>query len=480
MLRENTKILKRIQRTSDALVTGLCFAAAYFVKRDLLPFGYAGLTTSVNYYTVLLSVIIIWYLCLNGFDIYRPFREHSLSWFFITIVKATLTGFVFLSLILFIFHMKEVSRLFLGIFCILNVACLFLMRVCIVFILQKIRTKGFNTRNVLIIGSKLQAESVIKSIDENKAGGYKILGCFDPEKEKVGKSVGNGYIVLGTMEQLLSYLKDNVVDELIFAMPLGKIDFVGKHMAEAESMGVRIRIIPDWQLQDLAYKPNIAHLKIAQFSGIHTLTLQSTPSNEELLMIKTILDYAFAVFFILIGLPIFLAISIAIFFSSPGPVFYKQVRLGQNGRKFNLIKFRTMVPDADQKINELKALNEADGPVFKIKNDPRIIPGIGVFLRKTSLDELPQLFNVVMGDMSLVGPRPPIPTEVNDYDLWQRRRLSMKPGLTCLWQIAPHRNELSFDEWMKLDMEYIDKWSLKLDFVLLFRTAGAVLTGAGR
>lgn len=197
-------------------------------------------------------------------------------------------------------------------------------------------------------------------------------------------------------------------------------------------------------------------------------------------MIKTILDYAFAVFFILIGLPIFLAISIAIFFSSPGPVFYKQVRLGQNGRKFNLIKFRTMVPDADQKINELKALNEADGPVFKIKNDPRIIPGIGVFLRKTSLDELPQLFNVVMGDMSLVGPRPPIPTEVNDYDLWQRRRLSMKPGLTCLWQIAPHRNELSFDEWMKLDMEYIDKWSLKLDFVLLFRTAGAVLTGAGR
>ena len=134
-----------------------------------------------------------------------------------------------------------------------------------------------------------------------------------------------------------------------------------------------------------------------------------------------------------------------------------------------------MVTDADQRLAELKDLNEADGPAFKIKNDPRIIPFVGKFLRKTSLDELPQLINVLKGDMSLVGPRPPIPREVDEYEIWQRRRLSMKPGLTCYWQIAPSRNDLSFDEWMRLDLAYIDNWSLQTDFMLLFKTAFAVL-----
>ncbi|MCG8531001.1 MAG: sugar transferase, partial [Desulfovibrionales bacterium] len=159
---------------------------------------------------------------------------------------------------------------------------------------------------------------------------------------------------------------------------------------------------------------------------------------------------------------------------------FRQERMGQNGRRFQLLKFRTMVVDADKMVDDLQALNEADGPAFKIAKDPRIIPWVGAFLRKTSLDELPQLINVLKGEMSLVGPRPPIPFEVEKYETWQRRRLSMKPGLTCIWQIAPRRNDLSFEEWMRLDLEYIDKWSLGLDFSLLVKTARAVLTGAGR
>lgn len=143
-------------------------------------------------------------------------------------------------------------------------------------------------------------------------------------------------------------------------------------------------------------------------------------------------------------------------------------------------KFRTMVPDADKRQNEFLALNEADGPAFKIKKDPRIIPYIGTFLRKTSLDELPQLINVLRGEMSLVGPRPPIPGEVEQYDIWQRRRLSMKPGLTCIWQCAPKRNDICFNEWMKMDLHYIDNWSLWLDFKILFKTVKAVLAGDGR
>ena len=145
-----------------------------------------------------------------------------------------------------------------------------------------------------------------------------------------------------------------------------------------------------------------------------------------------------------------------------------------------LYKFRTMRADAEARRDELQALNESDGPAFKIKNDPRIIPFVGTFLRKTSLDELPQLINVLRGEMTLVGPRPPIPAEVEEYDVWQRRRLSMKPGLTCIWQSTSNRNEVGFEDWMKMDLSYIDNWSLRLDLRILLKTAAVVLTGAGR
>lgn len=181
-----------------------------------------------------------------------------------------------------------------------------------------------------------------------------------------------------------------------------------------------------------------------------------------------------------ITLPLFIIIFVAIKISSNGPILFKQERLGLNGRNFNVYKFRTMKADAAEHFQDVKTLNEADGPVFKIKNDPRVIPYIGTFMRKTGLDELPQLINVLTGEMSIVGPRPPIPSEVKKYDIWKRRRLSMKPGITCLWQITPCRNEVYFDDWMKLDLKYIDTWSLWLDFKILFKTIGVVLTGSGR
>lgn len=179
-------------------------------------------------------------------------------------------------------------------------------------------------------------------------------------------------------------------------------------------------------------------------------------------------------------LPLFLIIGCAIKIFSPGPIFFKQERSCLNGRSFNVYKFRTMVPDAEKRFDEVKKLNEADGPVFKIKKDPRIIPFIGALLRKTGLDELPQLINVLRGEMSLVGPRPPIPAEVKQYDIWQRRRPSMKPGLTCLWQCAPKRNEMGFNEWMKMDLNYIDNWSFWLDLKIIFRTVKVVFLGEGR
>jgi exopolysaccharide biosynthesis polyprenyl glycosylphosphotransferase len=175
--------------------------------------------------------------------------------------------------------------------------------------------------------------------------------------------------------------------------------------------------------------------------------------------------------------PLFLLVGFIIKLSSRGPVLFTQYRAGLNGRKFTLYKFRTMYNDAYKKLSDVEKLNEMDGPVFKIKNDPRVTP-FGRFLRKFSIDELPQLYNVFIGHMSLVGPRPPLPKEVDQYELWQRRRLSMRPGLTCLWQIRG-RNKVDFNQWMKLDLEYIDTWSLKLDFYILVKTVPVVLFGIG-
>ncbi|MEA1967044.1 MAG: sugar transferase, partial [Thermodesulfobacteriota bacterium] len=347
-------------------------------------------------------------------------------------------------------------------------------------VLKKIRTNGHNTRNLLIVGSQTRARQVIEVLEANKATGYMILGCFDVDEEKVGQSVLNDHKVIGLVKNLEAYLRDNIVDELIFAMPLRKLENGDRYIAFAESMGINVKILPDWELYHLMYRPDIAAIRFEDFFGVYTMALQTTPLNEGEMLLKHVGDFLAALALTIILLPVFIVIGIAIKVFSKGSVFYTQERLGMNGRRFMVYKFRTMVEDADELLKELAEMNEADGPAFKIKNDPRIIPYVGTFLRKSSLDELPQLFNVLKTEMSLVGPRPPIPKEVDEYSVWHRRRLSMKPGMTCLWQIAPERNELDFEEWMKLDLQYIDNWSLFNDFKILVLTAKAVLTGAGR
>jgi exopolysaccharide biosynthesis polyprenyl glycosylphosphotransferase len=196
------------------------------------------------------------------------------------------------------------------------------------------------------------------------------------------------------------------------------------------------------------------------------------------LIVKRIVDFAVALVAVVAILPVMLLVALVIKLTSPGPVLFAQKRVGHNKRKFTMFKFRTMVVDAERQMEQLQHLNEVSGPVFKIKNDPRITP-IGKFLRKTSLDEVPQLFSVLKGDMSLVGPRP---LPIRDYEGfnedWQRRRFSVKPGITCLWQVQG-RSSISFEKWMELDLQYIDKWSLWLDFQILLQTIPAVLKGSG-
>ena len=209
------------------------------------------------------------------------------------------------------------------------------------------------------------------------------------------------------------------------------------------------------------------------------LTLTDGPSNHFSFLLKTIADYYLSIIAIFVLFPVALIIAVLIKIDSEGPVLYKQERIGLRGRKFLLYKFRTMDVNADVRLNELKGSNESDGPVFKIKNDPRITK-VGRFLRKTGLDELPQLHNVILGEMSLIGPRPPLETEVKQYKRWQLRRLSVKPGITCSWQVARNRNDVKFESWMQMDLNYIDNWSPAKDFSLFFKTVAILFLANGR
>jgi exopolysaccharide biosynthesis polyprenyl glycosylphosphotransferase len=319
---------------------------------------------------------------------------------------------------------------------------------------------------------------VIDAIGSRLGSGYRVLGCLEVNKSEIDKKVKNGIRVIGTIDHLKKILLDKVVDELIFAMPLKKIGNAGEYIALAEEIGVSVRIIPDWQIHKLRYKPEIASIRFEEFLGLPTLAMTTTPRKAAELLIKSAFDYvAGAIGFVLV-LPLFLVICISIKTTSKGPVFFRQERSGLNGRRFQLYKFRTMVENAEALKETLKMQNEMTGPVFKVTNDPRITP-VGNILRKLSLDELPQIINVLKGEMSLVGPRPPIPSEVEKYEPWQRRRLSMKPGITCIWQ-TNGRNRIDFAEWMKMDLEYIDNWSLWLDLKLLIKTVPAVLLATGK
>jgi exopolysaccharide biosynthesis polyprenyl glycosylphosphotransferase len=477
--RRKRLLIKWMHTFHDLGLTVCAFIASYFIKQNL-PGKLGGIHSAPNYYLVMLMVIVIWFLAAYMLNVYSFFVQKSARNLLFDVIKIASIGMIVFIAALYLTNIKEVSRLQLGIFFALDVILLFAGKRTILYFLHRYTRSEVNIYNVLIIGSKKRAAGAIGLLQSSKKG-YNIIGCLDTEKCDVGREVRDGVNVIGTMEDLKDIILSRVVDEVIFAMPLKSIDSVNVYMLLIEVIGIKVRIFPDWHIYSVLYQPGIASMYFDDFHGIPTMILSAVSSKQRDLMLKSLFDYIASLILCLLLLPFFLTIAIMIkIFSSRGPVFFTQERVGLNGRKFRLYKFRTMVPHAETQLEKLKHLNEASGPAFKIKKDPRIIPIIGTILRKTSLDELPQLLNVLKGEMSLVGPRPPLPSEVVQYDVWQRRRLSMKPGLTCLWQIAPRRNELSFHQWMQLDLDYIDSWSLWLDFSILFKTALVVVGAQGR
>lgn len=480
MLKEQSRLIIKVHKFLDICLTFIAFLSAYHIKGSLLPLSYRGLIVGPNYSFILLMIIIIWLLVLDQFGLYQTYRTQKMSQILLQMLKAVSASMGLLILCMYLLKIDDVSRMMLGIFFLLNITMLGLFKGSAYRIMSNFRKKGFNFRRLLIIGSKERAKEVIEAIHNQEGSGYKVIGCLDIDENEIGKIVTDNISVIDTIDHLQSTLTANVVDDVIFAMPLNEMDNPAQAISTVEELGIPIRIIPDWQINKFMNSPKIARIHFDDFSGLHTMSLTTTPPLRTAMFCKNVFDYIFAGIACTVLLPLFILIACIIKLSSKGKVLYKQERYGLNGRKFLLYKFRTMTADAEARRQEIAALNEADGPVFKIKKDPRIIPYVGTFLRVTSLDELPQLFNVLKGEMSLIGPRPPLPREVKEYQMWQRRRLSMKPGLTGLWQATPDRNNVSFEQWMKMDLKYIDNWSFGLDLKIFAKTLLVMMAGMGR
>ncbi len=479
MIREHSTSLTRLHRSLDLLLVVFSFIVAYTIKRNFFFPGREGLSTEPNYYLVLLVIVLLapFFFRVAGF--YQSYRTQTFYQIGLRVGKAVVGILAGTIIVLYLQHAHGVSRMLLLIFGVLLGSLLLLSKSLLYYTLRHYRARDYNTRNVLIIGTGLRAQRMIQSLQRQKSTGYRIVGCLDPyNKETISTSVSGEVKVIGQLNTLPTLLLEQVIDEVIFASDLGDIDYINEYILFAEELGINIHIVPDFQLEKIMYRPETATVFMHEFAGLPTIAISTVPQRPGELLLKSWMDYLVAGCGLIVLSPLFLTLIIIIRATSRGSAFFTQERCGLYGRTFKVIKFRTMVNNAEQLQNTLKDANEVDGPVFKISNDPRIT-GIGKFLRKTSLDELPQLINIMAGHMSLVGPRPPIPAEVLKYKPWQRRRLSMKPGITCIWQVSG-RNNIDFEDWMRLDLEYIDNWSLLLDIKILCKTVKEVLSCNGQ
>jgi exopolysaccharide biosynthesis polyprenyl glycosylphosphotransferase len=336
-------------------------------------------------------------------------------------------------------------------------------------LLRWLRREGRNYRQVLIVGSGPRAAYVQKVISWNPSWGLSVMGFIDNGVPPEGPSVIAHQVF--KLEEMVEILHDQVIDEVIVACPRSMLAEIVGVVDACASAGVPITLLSD------LFGDYLPAPRSTRFGTLPALSFAPVHHNLAKLVVKRAIDVFGAAVGLLGAAPVLAVAAVAIRATSPGPIFFRQVRCGLNGRQFLIHKLRTMYVDAEQRKQELLEHNEMDGPVFKMKSDPRITP-VGHLLRRFSIDELPQIWDVLWGHMSLVGPRPSLPTEVGEYQTFERRRLSMRPGLTCLWQVSG-RNQIGFDDWVRLDLEYIDTWSLRNDLKILLRTIPAVFGGTG-
>jgi exopolysaccharide biosynthesis polyprenyl glycosylphosphotransferase len=472
MLKHRENLFRVIYGLFDVMLVGVSFVCALLVRSHLRIEPFPELIVDLKgYMWLLILILLLWWelLIINKVN-NISYRGRAIRKVFFGIVKTNVQGLLIIGFILFFQRDELTSRTFLLIFTALCTLLLMAEKIVIFEILRKIRRLDRNLKYALIVGTGVKARKLTTLIQTNEDAGFRLIGILGNNRHLIGKSI-NGVPVIDESFNLSDILQKRVVDEVFFALSMDHIEDIERMVGECELLGVNSRIMTKIIQTKIAsvYVDKVFGTSFITFSTRDTMVLQQYA--------KMFIDYISALILLVLTFPVFIIIAIAIKLDSKGPIFFKQVRAGMSGRKFTIYKFRTMVQNAESMRFELEKQNEMSGPVFKITNDMRHTT-VGKFLRRTSLDELPQLFNVLIGDMSLVGPRPLFIYESNQISGRFRRRLSVRPGITGLWQVSG-RSDLNFEKWMVLDLEYIDNWSIWLDLKILCKTLFVPLTKKG-
>ena len=454
---------------SDIILVTLAFETAYRT-RALLPLHFLFYLTLERKALLLGVTLLGWVLLGIWLEVYDRLDSAHPA----VILRDTARQCVYgaLGLVLFEYLMRfDLSRFFVLFFATLAWVLLVLFRLTAGRVVGVIRREFAAPHYVMVVGTGERALRMGRDLEASSNYGVKLRGFLNERGDGGPAEVTLGAVhKVSPIGDLPAILRQHVVDEIIFAVGSERLAELEEVFLLCDEEGVRTRVVVD-------FFPHVnSTVSLDRFGSTPLLTFSAAPYDEVRLLVKRVTDILIAAAGLLVLAPFMAAIAIAIRLSSPGPAIFRQVRCGLNGRRFVFYKFRSMCQNAEDLKNSLAHLNTRE-TVFKIPDDPRLTP-LGRYLRKFSLDEWPQLWNVLRGDMSLVGPRPAVPSEVDQYKRWQRRRLRMRPGLTCIWAVSG-RDNVDFETWMKMDMQYIDNWSLALDWKILLRTIPRVLTGHG-
>jgi len=467
MLRNNGKITSSLLMSLDVVMsTVICVGLLHWTELsgNSEPFVDAGGSTLL----LVVTACLVWPLTFQQLDVYSSVRTQG-AW---DVTRRLLVSGCVVSTILGAVAFASdvpISREFPFVCAAIQGVTLSITRFVLYSTLRRARRVGRNTRNVLIVGTGARAAQIKRNIDAHPHWGLRILGFVDDVDSAVDRSLYNAKLF--GIKEMDSLLSEMVVDRVLVAVPRSMLGSIAPVLSACSSTGVPLTLLTD------LFGDYLPTPQVGTFGSRPSLEFETVHHNSFLLAVKRAVDVVGASAAVVASAPLIGLAALAIKIEDGGPIFFRQTRCGLYGRRFAMVKMRTMCVDAEQRKAELVEMNEMDGPVFKVKLDPRITK-VGAFLRRYSLDELPQFWNVLSGDMSLVGPRPPVPEEVVHYEISERRRLSMRPGITCIWQVRG-RNEIGFQEWVKLDLRYIDHWSLGLDAKILAQTVPAVLRGRG-
>ena len=468
------KLLSTITLLHDLGVTAVAFVVAYLLRNYLGKFGlfneHHQIYPFAHYIPLLIAFLFVWAMVGYFSHFYRDLELSNPLHLILKIVNQLIAVLVVIYAGLYVFHRVDISRAYVLLIAGVDFLLLVVGRTVSYSGMSLMRDRMKRFHYLLIIGCGPRAKEIADLIEEGRGMGLRLIGFVDPNSPAEAQQVRARYHTFG-LSSLPAILQHQVVDEVIFAVSLQELAQLEPVMQHCADVGVKTRL----QLEFLP--PAYSRIYLEKFREVPLLSLSSAPDSELHLFFKRMFDIAVSFVALLLLSPLLLVIAIMIRLTSPGPVLFRQTRCGLGGRRFTIFKFRSMINNAAQMQAELHQLNELDGPVFKISDDPRITP-VGRWLRRFSLDELPQLWNVFRGEMSFVGPRPAVPEEVAQYEDWQRRRMRMRPGLTCTW-VLEGRNHIDFKRWMQLDLTYIDNWSLWLDLKIFLRTIPIVLSGRG-